>query len=131
MALFRKFRKELVPLQDLYSEDELIHLGRHGTIVDLPPGQTLFEEGTLGTEAAVIVSGTAKVSQRGKTIAILEGGSLVGEGALLSGEERNASVSSVTLLKIAVLGKTEMVKILAACPHFRERVTSAMDARAA
>ncbi len=131
MGLFRKFDKGLAPLEESYSESELSLLSKKGTIIDLAPGQTLFEEGTIGTEAAVIISGTAKVSHGGKTVAILEAGNVIGESALLSGSIRNASVCSVTMLKIAVINKESMLTMLNECEDFRVRIDSALDSRAA
>lgn len=127
----RKIDKALKPLLDHYSEDALASMSKHGKIITITPGQVFFEEGKSGTEAAVIIEGSAKVASGDKVIGVLRQGELVGETAMLSGEPRNASVQAVTLLKLVVLDPKAFSLTLNKCEAFRAKVNSSLEERAA
>ncbi len=131
MFSLRKIDKELKPLADFYSEDALAAMSKYGTIITIAPGQTFFEEGRTGAEAAVIIEGIAKVMAGGKTLATLTAGTLVGESAMLSGEPRNASAKAATLLRLVVLNPKAFSITLNACEHFRANVNATLEDRAA
>lgn len=133
MAKFslRKISKDLNPLKDLFSEEELAALSKHGTSIDIAPGQTLMEEGAVGSEVAIIIEGQAKITQGGNVVANAGAGDILGEQAVLNSEARDASVSAVTFLKISVLGVEAFAKVLTASDDFRRRVDSQIQRRAA
>ena len=131
MSFLRKIDKELKALKGSYSEDELEAISKHGTIIDLPPGKVLFPEGQAGTESAIILSGQAKLSTNGANISLLEPGAVVGEAAILTGEPRTTTVSSVSMLKVSVLNAGALLSVIEESPDFRSRIGVTIEADAA
>jgi CRP-like cAMP-binding protein len=91
-------------LQDLELELERLHL---------PGGQYLFHRGEQGDCLYLICSGRVHVLLEDEVVASLGRGEMVGEMALLSGEERSASVKAIRdseLLRIANSGFQRLIK---------------------
>ena len=72
----------------------LVGVAASATEVRLAAGQTLFEEGELGTSLYVIASGELEVSVGGKRVALMGERDVVGEMAALDPEPRSARVSA-------------------------------------
>lgn len=70
----------------------LVGVAASATEVRLAAGQTLFEEGELGTSLYVIASGELAVSVGGKQVALMGERDVVGEMAALDPEPRSARV---------------------------------------
>ena len=66
---------------------------------------TIAEEGERGDDFYVILSGEARVTRRGKTVARLMPGDFFGEVALLDGGPRTASVVTETPMQAMVLNR--------------------------
>ena len=133
MAKFslRKINKDLTPLRDLFSEGELVALSKHGTIIDIAPGQILMEEGTTGSEVAIVVAGQAKITQDDEFVANAEVGDFLGEQAVLANKLRAFSVCAVTILKLSALSIEAFAKILTESDDFRRRLDQQVQGRAA
>jgi CRP-like cAMP-binding protein len=67
-------------------------------------GQVLIRQGTPGDACYVLRAGRVRVHAHGRTLAVLEPGTLCGEDALITGGRRNASV---TLLDDGAVGRLE------------------------
>ena len=70
----------------------------------VPPGKVLVEEGAIGREFFIIVSGKAVVRRGGQKIATLGPGAYFGELALLDRRPRSATVVSETELSLLRAG---------------------------
>src|ERR1039458_686995 len=64
--------------------------------VSVSPGRLLCEQGTIGREFFLIVSGQASVKRNNRKVATLGPGQYFGELALLDRRPRSASVTSDT-----------------------------------
>src|SRR6202050_5987663 len=73
--------------------------------VTVPPGRLLCEQGTIGREFFLIVSGQASVKRNNRKIATLGPGQYFGELALLDRRPRSATVVSETDMDMLVLGQ--------------------------
>ena len=93
------------------------------------PGRVLVEEGTLGKEFYLIVSGTASVRRKNRKVASLVAGQHFGELALLDRHPRNATVVSETQMNLLVLGQREFNGLLETTPSLARKLMSAMAAR--
>lgn len=130
------FRKEadvspsFTELTEAFNEHELTSLSRLGTVVDLPAGAILANEGAVGQEAVVVLSGTAHVVRDEETIATVGPSTVLGEAALLTGETRNASLIAETDLRVSVLNRREFNSWLDACPRVASEVHDLVSARA-
>src|ERR1019366_1888016 len=78
------------------SAKEIKSISSVADAVTVPAGQVLIKEGTIGRELYLIVSGSATVARKGKTVATLGAGQHFGELSLLDRRPRNATVTSKT-----------------------------------
>lgn len=76
-------------------------------------GDMLCQEGKLGREAFVIVSGEVEVSRGAEHLATLGEGSVVGELALLGHGPRTATVTAAGLVQALVMSAQEFASVLA------------------
>jgi CRP-like cAMP-binding protein len=97
--------------------------------VAVPPGKVLVEEGRIGTEFFLIVSGTAAVTREGKKVATLGPGSYFGELALLDRKPRSASVVSETDMDLLVLSQRQFNSLLESVPTISRKMLAAMANR--
>jgi CRP-like cAMP-binding protein len=97
--------------------------------VTVPPGKVLVEEGRIGTEFFLIVSGTAAVTREGKKVATLGPGSYFGELALLDRKPRSASVVSETDMDLLVLSQRQFNSLLESVPTISRKMLAAMANR--
>ena len=95
----------------------------------MPAGKTLVAEGETGHEFFVILSGTARVSRRGRKIATLGPGSSFGELALLEKAPRNATIVAETDMELVVLGQREFAGIVDEVPGFARKMLAGMAKR--
>ena len=97
--------------------------------VTVPAGKVLVEEGRIGTEFFLIVSGTAAVTREGKKVATLGPGSYFGELALLDRKPRSASVVSETEMDLLVLSQRQFNSLLESVPTISRKMLAAMAER--
>jgi CRP-like cAMP-binding protein len=83
------------------------------TPVAFHDGDVLCEEGKLGREAFVIVSGEVEVSRGDDHLATLAAGAVVGEMALLGQGPRNATVTAAGDVEALVMSAQEFASVLA------------------
>jgi eukaryotic-like serine/threonine-protein kinase len=78
------------------------------------PGALIIREGDVGDAAYMIVSGRCRafrtVGDQEETLAVMEGGDVFGEMALLLDESRAASVEALDKVTVLVLDKTTMTE---------------------
>ena len=92
-------------------------------------GKILVEEGRIGMEFFIIVSGTAAVTREGKKVATLGPGDHFGELALLDRRPRSASVVSETEMDLLVLSQRQFNSLLESVPTIARKMLSAMSVR--
>jgi CRP-like cAMP-binding protein len=131
MHLFRDDLAEL-PLFAEASRSERAFIRRHLTLLPVPAGRVLVQEGARAGEFMVLAEGTATVDQGGHTIAVLERGDLVGEMALLDDDgagRRNATVTADTDAVVYVGSRNEFRQILRVAPSVARKVRQTAAAR--
>ena len=97
--------------------------------VTVPPERMLCEQGTIGQEFFLIVSGQASVKRNNRKVATLGPGQYFGELALLDRRPRSASVTSDTDMTLLVLGQRQFNGILDSVPALSRKLLSAMATR--
>jgi CRP/FNR family cyclic AMP-dependent transcriptional regulator len=95
----------------------------------VPAGKVLVEEGRIGLEFFLIVSGSATVSRNGKTVVTLGPGGYFGELALLDRRPRSATVVSDTEMDVLVLSQRQFNSVLQAVPSISRKMLAAMANR--
>lgn len=86
---------------------ELDRILPHLVTVELRPGETVFREGDPGDRYYIVREGEAEVSIGGRTTTRIGPGAGFGELALLYGRPRSATVTAVSDLTLAALGRSE------------------------
>jgi CRP-like cAMP-binding protein len=100
-----------------------------GKETSFPAHWAFVQEGTPADACYVLLSGTVKVFYGRQEVAALGIGDIIGEGALVEGSRRTATVTSVehgTALRIEYGALREL---LAARPHLRETMVAVWQSR--
>ena len=132
MRMRRDERVELLQCVDLFSGcsgQELRRLASLSTEFDAPSGTVLAQEGQPGNEFFIIVSGLAKASRNGVTLATLSPTAFFGELALLDGGERTATVVAETDLRLLVLSRAEFKELCRSFPSVMNKMLVELGAR--
>ncbi|CAN5688080.1 N/A [soil metagenome] len=111
------------------SKKDLSAISRLMTLVTVKAGSELIKEGSVGREAFIIVEGTASVWRKGRLVASVGTGAMVGEMALLGGTPRSASVRAETDLAVEVLNRSEFEQLLDQTPGLARKLLTATIAR--
>jgi len=85
-------------------------------------GDVVIRQGESGEEFFLISDGTVEVTREGHDVAQLGAGDFFGEGALITGEPRNATVVANDNLETYVLGKAEFRAAIEASRSFRDQL---------
>ena len=111
------------------STKELRTIRRALEEVTVPAGRMLCEQGTIGREFFLIVTGQASVRRNNRKVATLGPGQYFGELALLDRRPRSASVMSDTEMTLLVLGQREFNAVLDTVPALSRKLLAAMATR--
>jgi len=101
---------------------ELARIDQLGCTLTLPPGRVLCTEGARGNEFFVMLEGDAEVRTPHRAVARLHRGAWFGEVALLKGEPRRATVTTMTDVTLLVFGLREFQALLHLAPCVRARL---------
>jgi CRP/FNR family transcriptional regulator, cyclic AMP receptor protein len=118
-----------VPLFSALSRRELALVARRAEDVSVAAGKVLVSEGETGQQFFVIMKGTAKLTRRGRKIAMLGPGASFGELALLDKHPRNATAVAETPMELVVLGQREFAGLIDDVPGFARKLLAAMAGR--
>ena len=87
-------------------------------------GDVVIRQGEAGEEFFLISDGTVEVMREGHEVATLGAGDFFGEGALITGEPRNATVVANDNLETYVLGEADFRAAIEASRSFRDQLYS-------
>lgn len=132
-AVTRRFRARItetalraVPLFRYLPDDSMKQLVDAATLVGVPPGSVLIEEGEAGDAFYVIVYGNLRVSHdvsgRHLNLALLQPGDFFGEWSILTGTLRAATVSALMQSELVVIDRSAFLKIMQLHPEIRDRI---------
>lgn len=85
--------------------------------IAVEPGALICQEGDPGNALFVIVEGEAEIYKGQQFMALLGAGEMFGEMALLTGEERSATVVARTPMEMYELDKSDFDGMLTRSPH--------------
>ncbi len=111
--------------------DAIIHLGR---IVQHPAKHIVFQVGEEGDHLLILLEGRVKVSltsAEGKEaiLSILEPGDVMGEMALLDGETRSATLTTMDVCSFLVLWRRDFLPFLEQNPHVALKLLAGLSQR--
>ena len=118
-----------VPLFSALSRRELALVAKRAEDVVVPAGKVLVSEGETGNQFFVIMSGSAKLTRRGRKIATLGPGDAFGELALLEKAPRNSTIVAETDMELVVLGQREFAGLIDEVPGFARKLLAGMAHR--
>ena len=132
MQITKKHRLDLLGAVWLFeqcSRRELDLLQRAATLLDVPAGRALAEQGAPGKEFVVLVEGSAAVTRDGTQLAVLGPGSFFGEMSLLDGNPRAATVTTLEPTRLLVLTSTEFITVVSTMPSVDRKMLSVLASR--
>lgn len=120
---------------DVLSPTEIDSLASRSTMVRFGPGEALVREDERGDSMYVIVSGEAEVTlgsaSARRHLARLSAGDIVGEGSLMTGSSRSATVTAITPIVAIEIGQPAIGPLFDAEPKLVERFAAIMERRQA
>lgn len=109
-------RLAAVPLFADLDKDELDDVAALGTDIDVEAGRTLAKEGDVGSEAFLILSGSAVCTRDGEEIAIFGPGDFFGEMALLVHGHLTATITTTSPTSVRAFHRSEFDSLLDRSP---------------
>ena len=110
-----------------FSQDELAKVRAMAENVSAEAGAVLMEQGDVGQEAFVVLSGQAGVFVNGHRVAAVGPGSAVGEMALLDRHPRSATVKALTDLELLSFDYDRFQQLLQTMPKAAARVMAQLN----
>ena len=118
-----------VPLFSDLDVRDLTEVERLADEVDVRAGTVLMEEGRIGHEFFVIVSGAVAIDKAGRRVRMLGPGDFLGEIALVDGEPRTATARAEMDSRLLVLAHREFNTLMADFPAVRDCVLRSLAKR--
>lgn len=109
-------RLAAVPLFADLDQDELEAVAALGTDVDVEAGRELAKEGDVGSEAFLILEGSAVCTRGGEEIATFGPGDFFGEMALLVHGHRTATITTTSQTSVRAFHRSEFDSLLDRSP---------------
>ncbi len=120
-----------VPLFGGLDKKQLAFIAALTTEVSLKAGSVLAQEGELGREAMVILSGSAEARRGGVKVGDLGPSDVVGEMSLINDLPRNATVTALSDCALLVMNSREFSSILNENPDVSLKILKTVAARLA
>lgn len=79
--------------------------------IAIPANTVLFKEGDIADKCYFVLSGEIAITSQGKQLATLKTSSILGEGAFIANERRNADAYAITDSELFVLDKMQIKMI--------------------
>lgn len=110
-----------------FTDAELDRVAALGEEVDAEKGALLMDQGQVGQECFVILSGEASVVVGDNEVARLGAGAMVGEMALIDQRPRSAAVRARSDMKLLSFDISRFRKLLEEMPKASQRVMADMN----
>jgi len=117
----REFLKTVEPFSTLNPAD-LTGLAEMATLRHFEPGEVIIREGEQGEEMFLIAEGEVEVMRDDHEVARLQSGEFFGEGSVMSGEPRNATVIATEAMDAYVVRREEVAEAMKKSSRFREQL---------
>lgn len=98
-------------------------------LASFPAGAVIFTEGEEGSHVYVVMQGELSISLKGKPLATVRPGEMVGEMALINSETRSASVTAKTDCLLALIDQSVFQSMLRHVPDFALHVVNVLVQR--
>jgi CRP/FNR family transcriptional regulator, cyclic AMP receptor protein len=118
-----------VPFFSGLSKKELEIVAKGSDELTLAAGTVIVEQGQIGREAFLILSGTVSVKRNGRKVATMGAGNLVGELSLLDHGPRTATVTCDTECTFLVVDQRHFLGIVLASPSLTTKILATLASR--
>jgi CRP-like cAMP-binding protein len=118
-----------VPLFSACSKKELRRIGAIADELEFREGKILTRQGGPGREMFVLLDGTVKVERNGVQVNTLGPGDFLGEGALVLGKPRNATITATSPLRALVISDVNFKQLLTEDLRISTKVHETLAAR--
>lgn len=108
---YRKYAEKIKIFHGL-TPDEVRDILHRGQILQYRHGDTVFHEGTLGSNIFVVLDGIIEIFVRNKLIARCNVGDAFGEMAVLNHRPRNATAVALSDAKLFTLDESQINSLL-------------------
>ncbi len=114
---------------DAFTPQEVARISAAGTAVRVPEGWSPIWEKTPADKAYILLSGNVSVRVKGKEIAQLGPGEIMGEAAIVNHSLRTASIVALTPLELIHFTDDTVRRLCDEMPTFQQALKTAADAR--
>lgn len=132
-AVMKRFRDRItetalrgVPLFRYLPDDSMQTLIKHSSLIGIPPGSIIVQEGEMGDAFYTVIYGSLRVShivnEKHLNLALLHPGDYFGEWSLLTGALRNATVSALTPCELVCVERAALLDVIQSNPEVRDRI---------
>lgn len=111
------------------SNKDLQNIAKSSNEIEVHAGTAVVEQGEMGTEAYVILSGDATVRRGGRKIATLSVGDAIGELSLLDRGPRTAYVEAATDMRLLRIDAKAFARLLKETPSLSGKLLTALAGR--
>jgi CRP/FNR family cyclic AMP-dependent transcriptional regulator len=118
-----------IPLFADVPDEALKKIAPFTTSEEWPEGKQIVREGAPSNQFFAIEEGTAKVEQDGEQIAELGAGDVFGEQGLLEKQERSATVTATSPIKLIKIDHWELSRMRRAMPEVVAELQRTVDQR--
>lgn len=119
-----------VPLFAACSTRELRRIAAIADELNIREGKVLTRQGGPGREMFILLEGTVKVERNGVQVNELGPGDFLGEGALVLGKPRNATITATTPLRALVISDVNFKHLLGEDVRISSKVHETLALRA-
>jgi putative ABC transport system ATP-binding protein len=117
----REFLKTVEPFSALNPAD-LSEIAEVATLRHFEPGEVIIREGEVGEEMFLIAEGEVEVLREDHEVARLGSAEFFGEGSVISGEPRNATVVATEPVDAYVVRRDELAAAMKKSSRFRAQL---------
>ncbi len=118
-----------VPLFSACSKKELEKVAKAADEITMTAGTLVVDQGEMGREAFIILSGEVNIKRNNRKIATLSDGDVVGELSLLDHGPRTASVVCATDCTLLVIDQRRFINVLDEVPSIAHKLMGALASR--
>jgi CRP/FNR family cyclic AMP-dependent transcriptional regulator len=118
-----------IPLFAEVPEDKLQKIAPFATTDEFADGEVVVKEGGYSNHFFAIEEGTAKVEREGQHLADLGPGDVFGEQGLLERQERSATVTATSEVRLIKIEHWELSRMRQAMPEVVEELRRKVEER--
>jgi CRP/FNR family transcriptional regulator, cyclic AMP receptor protein len=118
-----------IPLFEAIPDEDLRQVATFAVDEEHPEGAVIVKEGDFSNHFYCIEDGTAKVEVGGEEVGQLGPGDVFGEQGLLEKQERSATVTATSLLRVIKIEHWELSRMKKTMPDVVEKLRQQVEER--